>query len=73
MQSIGGTLSYVTRSADIIGTYPRLEVRPGENAAVVLQQILSLFPDVIYFIGLTGYIVYPQAADATTYTLRFPT
>ena len=73
MQAIGGTLSYVTRSANITGTYPRLDVRPGENAAVVLQQLLSLFPDVIFFIGLTGYIVYPQAADAASYELRFPT
>ena len=73
VQAVGGTLSYVTRSADITGTYPRLTVSAGENGAAVLRQLLALVPDVIFFVGLTGYIVYPQAADATTYTLRFPT
>jgi hypothetical protein len=73
METIGGTLSYVTRSSDITGTYPRFQVGTGENAAAVLRQLLSLVPDVIFFIGLTGYIIYPQAADATTYEMRFPT
>jgi len=72
VQAVGGSLSYVSRSADITGTYPRFEVHTGENAAVVLRQLLSLVPDVIYFVGLTGYIVYPQATDSTSYYLRFP-
>jgi len=72
VQAVGGSLSYVSRSADITGTYPRFEVHTGENAAVVLRQLLALVPDVIYFVGLTGYIVYPQAADAASYYLRFP-
>jgi hypothetical protein len=72
VQAIGGTLSYKSRSADIIGTYPRFSVNAGENGTAVLRQLLSLVPDVIYFIGLSGYIVYPQAADAASYELRFP-
>jgi len=72
IQSIGGSLSYVSRSADITGTYPRVEVHTGENAAVVLRQLLALVPDVIYFVGLTGYIVNPLANDAESYYLRFP-
>jgi len=72
IQAVGGSLSYVSRSSDITGTYPRFEVHTGENAAVVLRQLLALVPDVIYFIGLSGYIVYPQAADTASYYLRFP-
>jgi hypothetical protein len=72
VQAVGGTLSYKSRSSDITGTYPRLTVNAGENGAAVLRQILSLVPDVIFFVGLTGYIVYPQATDASTYELRFP-
>jgi len=72
VQAVGGSLSYVSRSSDITGTYPRFEVHTGENAAVVLRQLLALAPDVIYFIGLTGYIVYPQAADTASYYLKFP-
>jgi len=72
VQAVGGILSYVSRSADIMGTYPRFEVHTGENAAVVLRQLLALVPDVIYFIGLNGYIVYPQASDTDTYYFKFP-
>lgn len=72
VQAIGGALTYKSRSADIVGIYPRFEVHTGENGAAVLRNLLSLVPDVIFFVGLTGYIVYPQAADAETYYLRFP-
>ena len=72
VQAVGGSLSYVSRSADITGTYPRFEVHTGENAAAVLRQLLSLVPDVIFFVGLTGYIVYPQADDTASYYLKFP-
>jgi hypothetical protein len=71
VQAVGGSLSYVSRSADITGTYPRLEVHTGENAAVVLRQLLALVPDVIYFVGLTGYIVNPLVTDTASYYLRF--
>jgi len=72
VQAVGGSLSYVSRSSDIIGTYPRFEVHTGENAAVVLRQLLALVPDVIYFVGLTGYIVNPLITDTASYYLRFP-
>ena len=72
VSSVGCLLSYVSRSSDIIGTYPHITVSTGENAAALLRQLLDLVPDVIYFDGLTGYIVYPHSADAPTYELRFP-
>jgi len=72
VQAVGGSLTYVSRSADITGTYPRYEVHTGENAAVVLRQLLALVPDVIYFVGLTGYIVNPLVTDTASYYLRFP-
>jgi hypothetical protein len=72
VQAVGGSLSYVSRSADITGTYPRFEVHTGENAAVVLRQLLALVPDVIYFVGLAGYIVNPLVTDTASYYLRFP-
>lgn len=72
IQAIGGALDYRSRSSAITGTYPRFEVRTGENGAVVLRNLLALVPDVIFFAGLTGYIVYPQAADSQTYYLTFP-
>jgi hypothetical protein len=67
----GGTLSYKSRSSYITSVYPHLSVNAGENGAVVLRHLLSLVPDVIFFVGLDGYIVYPQATDSASYYLRF--
>jgi hypothetical protein len=71
-QAVGGSLSYVSRSTDITTLYPRLQVRTGESAAGVLRQLIQLVPDTIYFIGLTGYIVYPQSSDTPSYYFKFP-
>ena len=73
VQAVGGTLSYKSRSSYITAIYPHLEVTPGQNGAALLSRLLSLVPDTIFFVGLTGYIVYPQATDSVTYHLRFPT
>jgi hypothetical protein len=72
VQSIGGTLSYKSRSSLITSLYPRLEVSAGESAVSVLKRLLSMVPDVIYFFGLDGYIVYPQESDTVVYKYRFP-
>ncbi|MDD5313369.1 MAG: hypothetical protein PHO26_10075 [Dehalococcoidia bacterium] len=72
LQAVGGSLSYKSRSSYIMSIYPRLTIHPGQNGAAVLRNLLSYVPDVIFFVGLTGYIVYPQASDSPTYWLRFP-
>lgn len=72
VQAVGGSLSYVSRSTDITTIYPRVEVHTGENAAHVLREVLSLVPDVIYFVGLSAKIIYPQASDTAGYSFRFP-
>jgi hypothetical protein len=72
MQMVGGTLSYKSRSSLITSLYPRLEVGAGESAASVLKRLLGMVPDVIYFFGLEGYIVHPQASDTVIYKFRFP-
>lgn len=72
MACIGGTLTYVSRSTAITSTYPKLELQPGETGAGLLRRLLELVPDVIYFNGLTGYIVYPQDTDQPCYSYTFP-
>ena len=72
VQAIGGTLGYKSRSSLITSLYPRLEVGAGETAAGVLKRLLNLVPDVIYFFGLDGFIVYPQAGDTAVYKYKFP-
>jgi hypothetical protein len=73
MQSVGGTLGYKSRSSLITNLYPRLEVGAGESAASVLKRLLAMVPDVIYFFGLDGYVVYPQSGDTVVYKFKFPT
>jgi hypothetical protein len=73
VQAIGGTLAYKSRSSLITSLYPRLDVGAGESAAGVLKRLLNLVPDVVYFFGLDGYIVYPQASDTVVYKYKFPT
>jgi hypothetical protein len=73
IQSVGGTLSYKSRSSLITGLYPKLEVSAGESAASVLKRLLGMVPDVLYFFGLEGYIVYPQEGDSVVYKFKFPT
>lgn len=72
LQAVGGSLSYVSRSTEITAIYPYLNVHAGQNGAAVLRNLLELVPDVIYFVGLTGYIVYPQSTDLPTYMFRNP-
>jgi hypothetical protein len=73
VQSVGGTLSYKSRSSLITSLYPRIDVGAGESAASVLRRLLNLVPDVIYFFGLDGYIVHPQQGDTVIYKYKFPT
>ena len=72
LQTVGSTLSYKSRSSLITSLYPRLEVGAGESAAGVLRRLLNMVPDIIYFFGLDGYIVYPQESDTVVYKYRFP-
>jgi len=72
VQSVGGTLSYKSRSSLITSLYPKIDVSAGETAASVLRRLLAMVPDVIYFFGLDAYIVHPQPGDTIVYKYRFP-
>jgi len=72
MQAVGGTLGYRSRSSLITSLYPQLNIHAGESGASVLTRLLNLVTDVIFFFGLAGYIIYPQASDAAAYKYRFP-
>ena len=72
MGAIGGDLGYKSRSSLITTLYPRMDVHAGESGASVLQRLLNLVPDTIYFFGLQAYIVYPQTTDASEYEFEFP-
>jgi len=72
LEAVDADLSYKSRSSLITSLYPRFDVHAGETAASVISRLLSLVPDVIFFFGLQGYIIYPQASDTAAYKYKFP-
>jgi hypothetical protein len=72
VQSIGGTLTYVTRSTSITGLYPKIKVGAGETAAAVLLRVLALVPDVIKWFGNDATVIYPLTTDSSVYDYAFP-
>jgi len=72
MDAVGGSLAYKSRSTLITSLYPQLNIHAGESGASVLTRLLNLVTDVIFFFGLAGYIIYPQAGDTASYKYRFP-
>ncbi len=72
VNAIGGTLSYISRSAFITNFYPVVAINTGDIASSVLSRLLNMVPDEIRFFGNDGYIVYPQTTDSSTYLYKFP-
>ena len=72
MESIDADLGYKSKSSLIDSLYPRFDVHAGETAASVISRLLALVPDVIFFFGLQGYIIHPQASDTAAYKYKFP-
>ncbi|MCK9601757.1 MAG: hypothetical protein M0R06_22125 [Sphaerochaeta sp.] len=71
IKCIGGTISYVSRSSDIVNLYPKMEIRAGECVAEIMRRLLSLVPDIIYFDGLAGYIMLPTIDESHCYGYHF--
>lgn len=67
LQSVGGSLSYESRSSLATSLYPRLTVRAGQSAAQVLRRLLNMIPDVLRFNGLDATMVYPREDDEVDY------
>lgn len=72
LTAVDASLDYKTRSTLITALYPQINVHAGESAASVIRRLLDLVPDVIFFFGLTGYIVHPQDDDSAVYYYKFP-
>jgi hypothetical protein len=72
IQSVGGTLTYITKSTDIDSIKPRIKVRTGDTAGNVLRRLLNLVPDQIKFFGNDGTIMYLQTTDTPVYNYKFP-
>jgi hypothetical protein len=72
MSAIGGTLSYKSRSYLLTTLYPMVTIAAGTSGLQVMQELMSYVDDVVQFIGLDAYIIYPQTTDKPDYTYKFP-
>lgn len=65
--TIGGTLSYVSRSTAITSIYPKLKVGSGETILSIINQLMGEVDDVIRWYGIDAEIIYPQTSDSSVY------
>lgn len=70
VNTIGGTLSYSSRSTDITSIYPRIELEAGSTAGNLMRRLLILVPDTIVWYGNDATIVYPQDDDSAVYSYK---
>ncbi len=68
---LGGTLTYTSRSAEILAMYPKFAIGVGDNLGRALSDLLELVPDQLIFNGLDAKIVYPQETDVANYNYSF--
>jgi hypothetical protein len=57
-----------TESAFISGYYPDFTIHPGEAGDVLVDRLLSLTSDILFFEGGTTYLVDPRSTDVPCYS-----
>jgi hypothetical protein len=72
VKCIGGTLTYESRSTDILATSYKLEINMGDTAGTILRRLLALVPDVIKWFGNDATVIYPLSTDSSVYDYAFP-
>jgi hypothetical protein len=70
---IGGTLTYESRSSEVMQSYHKLEAKAGENAATLLKNLLAVIPDCIKFFGVDAVLYTPKDTDSPVYYYQGPT
>jgi hypothetical protein len=65
--TIGGTLTYESRSTDIVTMTPNVNAHMGDSAGDLMRRLLNLVPDVIKWFGNDATILNPQTTDSVSY------
>ena len=63
----GLELSAFSTSTALVNQYPAFTINPGESGLTAVKRLLSMVPDVIFFVRDTAYLKYPTAADSSQY------
>lgn len=64
----GLELSSFSNSNALVNQYPAFTISPGESGARAARRLLDMVPDALFFRGHYGYILNPQASDASVYS-----
>ncbi|GAI29433.1 unnamed protein product, partial [marine sediment metagenome] len=54
-------------STALVNQYPAFTINPGESGLTAVKRLLSMVPDVIFFVRDTAYLKNPLAADSSQY------
>lgn len=73
VNSIGGTLTCISRSTLSTELYPKMNIQFGTSGLDVINQIMQLLPDVIRWYGNDAYWLNPQTTDDPIYFYVGPT
>jgi hypothetical protein len=65
---IGFRLEVISESSIITGFYPDFTVHPGSSGETVINKLLSLTPDIVFFEGDTAFLVNPLSSDDSVYS-----
>jgi len=63
----GLELSAFSTSTALVNQYPAFTINPGESGLTAVKRLLSMVPDVIFFVRDTAYLKNPQASDSSQY------
>lgn len=64
----GLELSAFSTSTALVNQYPAFTINPGESGLTAVKRLLSMVPDVIFFVRDTAYLKNPTAADSSQYS-----
>jgi hypothetical protein len=65
---VGLKLAVRSQSSVVSGFYPDFTIHPDDRGDLIVQRLLSLVPDMLFFEGVTAYLIYPQSSDSPVYS-----
>lgn len=64
---VGLKLDIKSQSLVITGYYPDFTIHPNNRGNIIISQLLSFVPDVVFIEGNKAYVVNPQSTDNSVY------
>ncbi|MFC1957295.1 hypothetical protein ACFLX0_00550 [Chloroflexota bacterium] len=65
---VGLKLEVKSQSSVITSYYPDFTIHPDNRGDIIIRELLSLVPDVLFVEGPKAYVVNPQSSDSSLYS-----